>query len=159
MNVEHPDTEPGYRDNVGVTIVNSQAKVLAGEAFYYPGEWLMPQGGIDPDESPLEAMRRELREETGLDAVDAEILCELTDWIYYLFKQPQYKDDIFYKGQRQKWFLLYFDGPVPGPDIAQVQEFSQFGWVEPSWLVRNTAPFLQSVYRQVLGQFGAHFPR
>ena len=55
-----------YRNNVGIVIINTERKILAGEAFYYPGEWLMPQGGIAIGETPEEALERELLEETGL---------------------------------------------------------------------------------------------
>ena len=48
-----------------------------------PGlEWQMPQGGIDAEEDPREAVMRELWEETG--AVNADYLGE-TDWMTYEF--------------------------------------------------------------------------
>ena len=43
--------------------------------------WQMPQGGIDPGESPAEAAFRELAEETGTDK--AEIVAESGDWHCY----------------------------------------------------------------------------
>jgi 8-oxo-dGTP pyrophosphatase MutT (NUDIX family) len=49
-----------YRLNVGIMIVNRDQKILAGDAFHYPGEWMMPQGGIGHAESAYEAMQREL---------------------------------------------------------------------------------------------------
>ena len=42
----------------------------------------MPQGGIDADENPREAVMRELWEETGV--VNADYLGE-TDWLSYEF--------------------------------------------------------------------------
>ena len=41
---------------------------------FMPGLWHMPGGGIDPGEQPVEALSRELREETGLELADARLL-------------------------------------------------------------------------------------
>ncbi|WP_331738082.1 NUDIX domain-containing protein [Streptomyces sp. NBC_01276] len=42
--------------------------------IFTPGLWHMPGGGIDPGEQPVEALSRELREETGLELADARLL-------------------------------------------------------------------------------------
>ncbi len=94
--------QQNYRLNVGIMIVNREYKILAGDALHYPGEWMMPQGGIDPDESTHEAMHRELFEETGLLRGQVRLIREHDEWLQYLFRKPQYKDDIYYIGQRQK---------------------------------------------------------
>src|SRR6202000_2707106 len=83
------ETKP-YRPNVGVALFNASGLVLIGRRFkddgpeiVLPGlEWQMPQGGIDADENPSDAVMRELWEETG--AKDAEYLAE-TDWLTYEF--------------------------------------------------------------------------
>ncbi len=71
-----------YRPNVGIALFNTSGQVLIGRRFrddgpeiILPGlEWQMPQGGIDADENPRDAVMRELWEETG--AVSAEYLGE-----------------------------------------------------------------------------------
>ena len=88
------DTKP-YRPNVGIALFNGLGQVLIGRRFrddgpeiVLPGlEWQMPQGGIDPDEDPREAVMRELWEETGI--VNASYLGE-TDWLTYEF--PPFAD-------------------------------------------------------------------
>jgi putative (di)nucleoside polyphosphate hydrolase len=154
---EQPEAQ-NYRSNVGIMIVNRDGKILAGDAFYYPGEWMMPQGGIDAPESAEQAMRRELFEETGLDFDQVRLIREHEGWLQYLFRKPQYKDGVFYIGQRQKWFLLEYNGPLPDVESVQEQEFSCFGWVEPEWLVAQIPPFKKDVYRTVVNAFCAHFP-
>lgn len=142
-----------YRNNVGIVIINTERKILAGEAFYYPGEWLMPQGGIAIGETPEEALKRELLEETGLTLSDVPIVREHNEWICYLFPKPQIKDDRMYIGQRQKWFLLHYDGPLPDANSLLEKEFSSFSWVSPYWLLDRTPVFNVPVYKQVFRNF------
>jgi putative (di)nucleoside polyphosphate hydrolase len=57
------DSKP-YRPNVGIALLNNLGEVLIGRRFrddgpeiILPGlEWQMPQGGIDADENPREAV-------------------------------------------------------------------------------------------------------
>src|SRR5256885_8732231 len=59
-------TKP-YRPNVGIALFNAAGQVLIGRRFrddgpeiILPGlEWQMPQGGIDADENPRDAVMRE----------------------------------------------------------------------------------------------------
>src|ERR1700744_663255 len=82
-------TKP-YRPNVGIALFNATGQVLIGRRFrddgpeiVLPGlEWQMPQGGIDADENPRDAVMRELWEETGV--IHADYLGE-TDWLTYEF--------------------------------------------------------------------------
>ncbi len=70
-------SEPAYQaDQVierrvaGVLLVDARGWLLmqlrGREAAVSPGQWSMPGGGIEPGESPEQAARRELLEETGL---------------------------------------------------------------------------------------------
>jgi putative (di)nucleoside polyphosphate hydrolase len=150
--------EGGYRLNVGIMIVNRDHKILAGDALHYPGEWMMPQGGIDRAESVNAAMQRELHEETGLQMEQVRLIHEHHDWLQYLFRKPKYKDDILYIGQRQKWFLLEYNGPLPDATKVKEREFSCFDWVDAQWLVSQIPRFKKDVYRTIVTAFSPLFP-
>jgi predicted NUDIX family NTP pyrophosphohydrolase len=60
--------------------VNGRTEVLIGHmggpfwARKDDGAWSVPKGGVEPGEEPLDAARREFREELGLPAPDGELL-------------------------------------------------------------------------------------
>jgi 8-oxo-dGTP pyrophosphatase MutT (NUDIX family) len=62
----------GFRRTAcGVLALDAEDRVVLVGQWRYPLEqysWELPEGGGDPHESPFEAIRRELREEAGLEA-------------------------------------------------------------------------------------------
>ena len=54
-----------YRPNVAGMMVRQDGKLLICERSGQKGAWQFPQGGIDPGETALEAVRREIGEEVG----------------------------------------------------------------------------------------------
>ena len=63
----------GYRPNVGIVLMRADGRVFWARRVNRDG-WQFPQGGMNTDETPLEAMYRELREETGLLPEHVEVL-------------------------------------------------------------------------------------
>ncbi|NLY56456.1 MAG: NUDIX hydrolase [Firmicutes bacterium] len=58
--------------SAGGVVINQAGQVLLIE--HLRGEWIMPKGHLEGDETPAEAAIREIREETGLDCtLQAEI--------------------------------------------------------------------------------------
>ena len=50
-----------YRRCVGMMILNVSNEILVGRRLDHPsGYWQMPQGGIDQNENPQEAVWREM---------------------------------------------------------------------------------------------------
>ena len=71
-----------YRRCVGMMILNSKNEILVGRRIDHPsGYWQMPQGGIDKNEIPEEAVWREMMEEIGTN--NAKLLYVSSQWIKY----------------------------------------------------------------------------
>jgi 8-oxo-dGTP pyrophosphatase MutT (NUDIX family) len=85
--VSRPDGSPGIYGIVhyanlaaGVVVIDENDRVLlVGQHRYALDSWSweIPEGGVGPDETPLDGMRRELREETGVDAAEWRELARL----------------------------------------------------------------------------------
>jgi putative (di)nucleoside polyphosphate hydrolase len=122
--------------------------------------WQMPQGGIDAGETPIEAARRELYEETGTDR--AEFVAETRHWLYYDLPGPLIPKrwGERYRGQRQKWFLMRFIGQDIDIDLTRHEiEFDAWKWVDPAELPGLIVDFKRPVYVALLDEFREHLAR
>lgn len=143
------------RRNVGMVIINSEGKVLAGLRAHANGDkaWQLPQGGIEGRERPLTAVYRELREETGVTFEDVELLGELPRWTVYFLPREWTRGRRF-AGQKQKWFVFrYLKEGIPDVTLAKDKEFEALDWVQPDWLVQHVIDFRKPVYRDVFAGF------
>ena len=144
-----------YRPGVGMMVINGQNQILAGKRIDMAADaWQMPQGGIDPGETVIDACMREMGEEIGTSS--AELLCEHNVWLYYDIPLPL-ADRLWhgqYKGQKQKWMALRFTGDDRDININTAEpEFCEWRWLEPRELVDLAVPFKRDVYDDVLKAF------
>jgi putative (di)nucleoside polyphosphate hydrolase len=72
----------GYRPNVAIVLMNNDRRVFWAQRSSNDG-WQFPQGGMNTDETPEEAMFRELREETGLTPDLVEVIGSTPGWLRY----------------------------------------------------------------------------
>lgn len=64
-----------YRDIVGAFVFSNDNKILLGKSnrATYEGQWIVPGGGIENGESKLDALKRELLEETSINSDNVEL--------------------------------------------------------------------------------------
>lgn len=144
-----------YRPSVGLMLLNRHGQVFIAQRIDTPGTaWQMPQGGIDPGETPRQAALRELREETGTD--NAEIITECRDLVRYDLP-PELVPKLWggrYRGQEQRWFALRFLGIDADIDIAtEHPEFSAWRWAELSEIPDLIVPFKRTLYQKLVAEF------
>ena len=149
-----------YRKCVGIMILNDQKEILVGRRLDHPsGFWQMPQGGIDKNEEPQEAVWREMKEEIGTN--NAKLIKISSSWINYeipkdtLATLPWGKK---YVGQTQKWFAFRFTGKNSDINVqTKNPEFSEWRWVKYETIVENIVPFKRAVYKKILQEFNSLF--
>ena len=149
-----PEPQAGYRRCVGIALIDPRRHVFAAERVDLPGAWQMPQGGIDPAETPQAAGLRELAEEIG--TARADVLAESRLWYAYDLptKVAGRRWRGRYRGQTQKWLLLRFTGA--DTDIAldtAHPEFRAWRWLTPTELLDLIVPFKRPVYEAVFEEF------
>ena len=142
----------GYRANVGIIVANDKGSVLwarrAGQ-----DAWQFPQGGIHSNESIEEALFRELKEETGLDPEDVEIVESTRGWLRYkLPKRLLRQNSPEFVGQKQKWYLLKMlaDDSAVSFSHSATPEFDHWRWVSYWYPLGQVVSFKQEVYRKAM---------
>lgn len=113
------------RGEVVMVLQREDGRVLLHtKAFYPPDTWRLPTGGIKPGESPPDAARREILEETGLPAQ----LTGLLGVLHY---------DLFADEQRIPFTSFVFLANTPGgtPAVQDANEaITGYCWVRPEEL-------------------------
>ena len=140
------------RLGVGVIVLNDEDKVFVGKRKDNPiDKWQMPQGGVNHGENLLDAMKRELEEETGIKNI--KIIKEIEGWSIY--ELPNYLlGKIWkgkYRGQKQKWFVVRFLGSDNDINIkSDHQEFIDWKWIDPNMLPEVIVNFKRDLYLKLL---------
>jgi putative (di)nucleoside polyphosphate hydrolase len=144
----------GYRPNVGIVLMHPDGRVFWARRVHRDG-WQFPQGGMNTDETPLEAMYRELREETGLLPDHVAVLGVTPGWLRYRLPQRAIRrnDKLVCIGQKQVWYLLQFTGQECDLclDGTEKPEFDHWRWVDFWYPVEHVVNFKRSVYASALG--------
>ena len=139
------------RIGVGIVVLNKDNKVFVARRIDNAKKfWQMPQGGVDEGEDFLKAAYRELEEETNIRNV--ELITELDGTITY--ELPDHLLGIIwkgkYRGQKQKWFLMRFNGEDKEIDVkTKNPEFLDWKWIELDQITEVVVNFKLHVYKEL----------
>ena len=140
------------RHGVGIIVLNQYNKVFVGKRKDNPiDKWQMPQGGIDVNETPFNAMKRELAEETSIKKI--KVLKEIEKFFEY--ELPKNLIGIIwkgkYRGQKQKWFIVRFEGSENEINLkTDKPEFIEWKWIEIDMLSSVIVDFKKKVYEELI---------
>ncbi|PIE31763.1 MAG: RNA pyrophosphohydrolase [Ilumatobacter coccineus] len=138
-----------FRAGVVAVVTRPDGAVMAFERTDTPNSWQLPQGGIEGDESPVDAVWRELGEETGLGPNEVRLTGEHPHWTVY-----EWPAGVASKGRRlgqaHRWFFFEPLQPdvEPHPDGY---EFRDWTWMSPADLTAQVVEFRRQPYQQVFG--------
>ena len=143
----------GYRANVGIVITNDKKQILLAKRFKQNG-WQLPQGGIDEDETELDALYRELQEEVGLDPSHVTLIAKTPKWLRYELPDEHVRrtQKPMCIGQKQVWYLLKLDSSDDeiSLDLHDDVEFDDWKWVDYWRPVDEVINFKRDVYEDML---------
>ena len=140
------------RLGVGAVVLNKKNQVFVGKRKDNPiDKWQMPQGGVNTGENLIDAMKRELHEETSIQNI--KILNEIDGWFEYELPK-NLLGKIWrgrYRGQKQKWFVVKFLGNDREINLqTDKPEFIEWRWLDIENLPNVIVDFKRKVYEQLL---------
>lgn len=114
MKAEQRYPEP----TVGALIFNDKDQILLVKTHKWKGKYTIPGGHVELGESLPEALKREIREETGLELLSEKFLC--------------YQEFIFDESFWEKKHFIFFDFicRVDGEKITLNEEAQEYAWVD-----------------------------
>lgn len=145
----------GFRANVGIVLIRDDRQVFLGGRSGGRG-WQFPQGGVQRNEAPEQALYRELKEEIGLEQTDVELVASTRHWLRYRLPRQYVRRNSQPQciGQKQRWFLLRFIASEDRLhfDSTTTPEFDRWRWVDYWAPVREVIYFKRAVYVRALDE-------
>ncbi len=148
--------EEGFRHGVGIILVNTKRQLFLAKRIGKMA-WQFPQGGLKDNETPEQAMFRELNEEIGLKAEDVKVLSTTRRWLRYRLPARlirHYSKPICI-GQKQKWFLLQLVNKDTQINLSATDspEFDSWAWVSYWYPLTQVVAFKRRVYSMAMKEF------
>lgn len=142
-----------YRPCVVAAFINDKKELLVGRRKHLPAAWQLPQGGIEENERPDQAVFREVKEELGIEHFS--IIRSAKDVYFYDFpKEATFSLSKKFAGQRQHWFLCHLiSGYEPDLSRATDDEFDAIKWLSPKEILEQIIDWKKEVYERAFLEF------
>lgn len=141
-----------WRRNVAALVVDEAGRVLLGVTGERSLHYHFPQGGVERRECMLEAVLRELREETGVDADKLRPVARFGG-LRYRYRDKNRKS-ARWRGQEQTYFLLRYEGLLSAQQPPSHKEFVRL--LPLPWPLLQAEAFV-SFKRKVVARVLEHF--
>lgn len=102
---------------VGALIFNPHGQLFLMKSLKWRGKYVVPGGHVELGESLEEALRREIKEETGLDIYDIEFVC-IQEFVY---------DEAFW--EKRHFIFLDYACRTDSEEVRLNDEGESFVWV------------------------------
>ena len=102
---------------VGALIFNPEGKLFLMRSHKWRDKYVVPGGHIELGERMEDALKREVKEETGLDVTDVEFLC-FQEFVY---------DETFWK--RRHFIFFDYVCRTDSTDVTLNEEAEEYVWV------------------------------
>jgi len=137
-----------FRAGVGAVIQRADGCVLAFQRIDDPSAWQFPQGGLNLGETPLDALFREIYEETGLCREQVSLQTNEPQLLAYELPKA-YRSPRTGRGQALYWFNLQFHGPDDAITLGDGKEFTAWEWLPMDEVLKRISPFRKEVYERL----------
>ncbi len=105
---------------VGALILNNKGEMLLIKSHKWKDKYVIPGGHIELGESIEKALKREVKEETGLDIYDIEFIC-IQEFIF---------DKLFWK--KKHFIFLDYSCKTKSTAVKLNSEGQSYVWITPN---------------------------
>lgn len=126
-----------YRESTTAMVTNNEGKIiLVQKASYKDNEWDTPGGGVEENETPEQAILRELEEELGTNKFEIIAKSKIVDhyeWPDEVIERKLKEKGHTWRGQQRTQFLIKFLGTETDINFPK-DELKNVTWINPTEL-------------------------